>query len=127
MNIRIFLKAYFDWQPYGVLPPKKELELAAAGLKAKQDTEGKWLVRTVRLRETHTDICIPEAQITSLQAHWDRLGRPKSRAKTVAWYIEEVVMPHHSANEHWLRITVDGEPKVEAFLNASLITARDAR
>lgn len=113
MHIVIDVAAYYDWEPMEGDPSQADI----LGLKAKPAENGKWLKKVLVKAATHTTINMPESEIQDCMAHFARIGAPKSRARTVAWYLEEKVMPHHSHPDHFLKIQCHDEPEVEAVLN----------
>lgn len=113
MTIIVNLSKYFDW----VKTESKPSEADFQALKAKVGQTGEYLLREIMTGPTYTQVNLNEVEIQDCMAHFARIGSPKSRAKTVAWYLEEKVMPHHAAVEHYTSIQVEGEPEVEKFLN----------
>lgn len=113
MNIVIDVAAYYDWEPMASAPAEGDV----LALKAKAADNGKWLKKVLKESATHTVVSMPESEILDCMAHFARRGAPKTRARTVAWYLEEVVMPHHSHPEHFTKIVVHDEPEVEEYLN----------
>ncbi len=114
MYIIITLSAYYDWEQHNNAQPTQE-DITA--LRAKPTQDGKWLKKVTKQKNTYTEINLPEAEIADCMAHFERLGMPKSREKVVAWYLGEKIMPHHAHEDHWLKISVHDEPKIEAYLN----------
>lgn len=117
MHIIVDLKGYYDWvpQPEGEAAPT-EADLLALRYKSSQD--GKFLKKVSLAGDTHTEIRMPEAEIQDCLAHYERVGMGKTRAKLVAWYLEEKIMPHHAHPDCIVDVHVEGEPDVEAFLRA---------
>jgi hypothetical protein len=115
MQIIIDVEKHYDWDEYpeGQFPSEEEI----LALKAKPSEKGKWLKRVVKDVETFTTVNLPEQEIQNCFDHFTRIGAPKSRAKVVAWYLEEKVMPHHAHPDHFVKFTVEHEPEIEAFLN----------
>lgn len=113
MIIVIDVEAFYDWIP----TTEKPSEADVLALKYKPSDNGKWLKKTVVEKQTHTYVSLPEEQIQDCMAGFERRGAPKSRARTVAWYLEEITMPHNAHPDHFLKITVHDEPEVEAYLN----------
>lgn len=116
MTIVIGLKKYYDWDPTDTRPADAEF----TALKAKVGQDGKYLKRVKKDApggKTETLITIPESEIENCMAHFARIGSPKTRAKVVAWYLEEKTMPHHASVEDYISIDVDGEPDVAKFLS----------
>jgi hypothetical protein len=112
MLITIGLSSYYDWEPTDEAPTQADI----MALKAKPGSNGKWLKKAVKSASTHTTINLPEAEIQNCMAHFERIGLPRTRERTVAFYIEEKTMPHHAHPDHWESIEVHDEPEVEAFL-----------
>lgn len=113
MLIVIELTAHYDWEPMDGQANQADV----MALRAKPAQDGKWLKKVTKNVLTHTEINLQEAEIKNCMDHFARIGLPKSRERTVAWYLEEKVMPHHAATEHWTKINVHDEPAMEAYLN----------
>jgi hypothetical protein len=113
MQIVIELTAHYDWEPMDGQASQADI----MALRAKPSQDGKWLKKVTKNILTHTAINLQEAEIENCMKHFARIGLPKTRARTIAWYLEEKVMPHHAASEHWTKISVHDEPAIETFLN----------
>lgn len=122
MYISIDLEAYYDWAPSDSLPTKEDV----LALQAKPAQDGKWLKKIIIQQPTHTDINLPESEIQSCLAHFERIGAPKTRQRLIAWYLEEKVMPHHAHTNHFVKVNVHDEPEIEAFLNTYFETQTEA-
>ncbi len=113
MHIVIDVAAYYDWEPMEGTPEEADI----LALRAKPTQNGEWLKKVLVEKESHTTINMPESAIQDCMEHFARTGAPKSRARTVAWYLEEKVMPHHAHPDHFIKISVHDEPEVEKALN----------
>lgn len=114
MNIMIFVNKYFDWEPIDKNQVPSQEDVLA--MKYKPAMDGSWLKKIEKQQETYTQINLPESEIQDCFAHFERIGRPKSRERLVAWYLEEQIMAHHAPISSWTNIEVAGEPEVESFL-----------
>jgi hypothetical protein len=112
MLITIDVKKHYDWEPMDGEPLDEEIEQ----LLVKPAGSGKWIRKVLKDQETFTEIAIPEAQIQELM-HPKR-GPGMRRPAAVAWFLEQVVMPHHAHPEDFVKVHVHDEPGVEKFLNA---------
>lgn len=124
MRISIDVSGHYDWVPL----PADASEPTEADVKAllvKPHHAGGWLMKVKVDRDTHTDISIPESQIADLMEHHERQGAPKRRSAVVAWLLEEKVMPHHAHVDHFVKVHVQDEPEVEAFLNSYFETGAE--
>lgn len=117
MHIIVDLEGYYDWEPQAEGEPAPT-EADVIALLFKPGQNGKWLKKVTKAQDTHTEIRLPEAEIQDCLAHFARVGTPKTRAKLVAWYLDEKIMPHHASTEHIVDVHVEGEPEVEAFLRS---------
>lgn len=113
MQIVINISAYYDWENTTDVPAQEDL----LALRYKPGQDGKWLKKVVKAKDTHTEISLPEAEIYDCMAHFERVGMPRTRARVVAWYLEEKVMPHHAHPDHWIKVSVHDEPDIEKALN----------
>ncbi len=115
MQITVQITGYFDWVP--AAPEDEPTEAEILRMDYKQDAGGDWLKKVLIDEATETQISIPESQITTLLEHFERVGTPKTREQTYAWFIEEKIMPHHAPMPLWTYMLVQSEPETEAFLN----------
>ncbi len=113
MYIVITLSAHYDWEIHNGQPTQEDI----TALRFKPTQDGKWLKKVTKTKQTYTEINLPEAEIADCMAHFERTGMPKTRERVVAWFLGEKVMPHHAHEDHWIKISVHDEPKIEAFLN----------
>lgn len=112
MHIQIDVGEFFDWEPYDGTPTEDEIK----ALLVKPASNGGWLEKVVVEQPSHTAININDAEIKDCQDAFARKGRVWSRARVVAWYLEEQVMQHHAPQTAWTNIHVLDEPEVEAEL-----------
>lgn len=117
MRISIDVKGYYDWAQLPV-DAAEPTEADIKALRVKPSHMGGWLMKIKVAKPSHTDVSIPESQITEIMEHHERAGAPKRRGAVVAWFLEEKVMPHHSHVDDFEKISVHDEPEVEAFLNS---------
>ena len=113
MLITVDLAASYDWEPSS--EPADPADVLA--LRAKPGIDGTSLRRVTKPGPTHTSIGLPETELANLDAHFERVGAPKTRERIVAWMLEEKIMPHHAHPSDWRHIAVHEEPAVESFLN----------
>jgi hypothetical protein len=117
MIITIQLSKFYDWEPAETPPSVEEIK----SLRAKPGQNGEWLKRIEKAApggQTETYVNLPETEIQDCMAQFERNGNNKTRAKVVAWYIEEKIMPHHAdISKAFLSAQVEGEPAVQAYLN----------
>lgn len=112
MLITIKLSSYYDWTPMEGVPSDAEI----SGLKVKPSQGGSWLKRVVVDKPTYTQIGIPESEIANCIDYFERIGAPKTRARVIAWYLEDKIMPHHAHPSHWSSIQVHDDLEMEKAL-----------
>lgn len=117
MQIQIKLDHFYDWEPHPepAMITQEDIELK----RVKQNHSGTWLRKIVKEADTHTDISLAEQEIKDCLDHFIRIGGTyQKRHQVVAWYLADKILPHHAHPDHIKAITVEGEPDVQAYLEA---------
>lgn len=121
MNVVFILKAFYEWEkapPEAVPTDPVLLEAALKSVRLKKNAnDDGWLQKVILTEDTHASVGIPDEEINKRLAHQERIGAPKTRQSVVAWFLEEIHLPHLAHPTHIVRVHVDGELSVEKYLN----------
>jgi hypothetical protein len=118
MHIVVSLTGHYDWEP--VPSDVKVTEADLVTKKVKPGLDGKFLMKVTRERETHTQITLPEEQLTALIIS-ERIrssgGSILTRPEAVSLYLATHVMPHHAHRKHMKNFEVyDDGPDEKLFV-----------
>lgn len=133
MHIVLDVSSYFEWEPLNeaevaaLKEDKPKLDADLQALRLKYALNGDLLRKVLIEAPSQTFVDMPEAQIVDCMEHFKRVGSPKSRAQTAAWYLSEKTMPHNAHAGHITRIEVEQEPEVEKFLNSYFSISSEER
>jgi hypothetical protein len=112
--IRIGLADFYDVMPI----TDDEAAHVAAGTVLTKLSDGRIAIRELQSKAGVTKIDLEEEVEARLIADAQAAGKRKSRVQLIADHIENAVMPHHSETEHYVSVSVDGDPELEKYLAA---------
>lgn len=116
MVIVVDVEKYHDWVPVPkTVEPTREDHEAGLVMAANDHTaeNPSWLGRVLKDGVTHATFCIPDSTWEAYATGRDYKGMNKLQ-HVALWLAKHG--PSQSPQEHWTKITVEGEPEIETFL-----------